>query len=158
MMVGAGFDIHRLEAGRRLVLGGVPIDHPKGLVGHSDGDVLLHALIDAMLGAAGEGDIGTWFPDTDPKWKDADSADLVAQVVGKLSASWEIVHTDSTVLAEEPKIGPHREKIRARMAELLGVDVSHVSIKAKTMEGLGSIGAKDAIAAISIVQLERKRT
>lgn len=151
MAVGFGFDIHRLAPGRALRLGGVEIPHPRGLAGHSDGDVLLHAVIDALLGAAGRGDIGERFPDTDPAWKDADSAGLLRRVMEELKDAGAVVNLDVTVLAEEPKLAPHRAAITTRLASLLGT--SRVSVKAKTMEGLGPVGAGEAIACYAVVQL-----
>ena len=152
MTVGFGFDIHRLAPDRRLVLGGVTIPHPKGLLGHSDGDVVLHALIDALLAAAGQDDIGSRFPDTDPKYAGISSEVLLAKVMDDLRPSWNVVNADVTVVAEEPKIAPHRAAIRSRIASHLGTE--RVTIKGKTMEGLGPIGAREAIAAYAIVQLE----
>jgi 2-C-methyl-D-erythritol 2,4-cyclodiphosphate synthase len=125
-------------------------------MGHSDGDVLLHALADALLGAAALGDIGTLFPDTDERWRGADSGGLLKEVAAHVSAAgWRVVNADVTVVAQEPKIGPHREAIRARVAGLLGADVSAVSVKAKTAEGLGDIGAGEAIACHAVVLLEK---
>lgn len=152
MTVGFGFDIHRLVPDRRLVLGGVTVPHPKGLLGHSDGDVVLHALIDALLAAAGQDDIGTKFPDTDPKYKGISSEVLLAKVMDDLLPSWRVVNADVTVVAEEPKVAPHRNAIRAKIAAHLGTD--RITLKGKTMEGLGPIGAGEAIAALAIVQLE----
>jgi 2-C-methyl-D-erythritol 2,4-cyclodiphosphate synthase len=154
MPVGFGFDIHRLVPGRRLVLGGVEIPHGLGLLGHSDGDVVLHALIDAILGAAGAGDIGSRFPDSDPRWAGISSEVLLAKVWDDLAGTHALVNADITVVAEEPKIAPHREAIRARIASRLGTD--RVWIKGKTMEGLGPIGAGEAIAAYAVVELQRK--
>lgn len=152
MSVGFGFDIHRLVPGRRLLLGGVEIPHPFGLLGHSDGDVLLHALIDALLGAAGESDIGSKFPDSDPTYKGISSEVLLSKVMDDLRGKWTVVNADLTVVAEEPRIAPHREAIRARIGERLGT--SRVTVKGKTMEGLGPVGAREAIAAYAVVQLE----
>jgi 2-C-methyl-D-erythritol 2,4-cyclodiphosphate synthase len=152
MAVGFGFDLHRLVPGRRFVLGGVEIPHPAGPLGHSDGDVLLHALIDALLGAAGLGDIGSWFPDTDPAWKDASSETLLARVMDELRPRWTVVNADVTVLLERPKLAPHRDAVAARLAGRLGT--TRVSVKAKTMEGLGPIGQGDALACYAVVQLE----
>lgn len=152
MSVGLGFDIHRLVPGRKLVLGGVDIPHPSGLLGHSDGDVVLHAVIDALLGAAGLGDIGQKFPDTDPAYKGVSSEILLSRVMGEIRAGWIVDNVDVTVIAEEPKIAPHREAIRKRLAGGLGTD--RVSIKAKTAEGLGAIGAKEAIACFAVAQLK----
>lgn len=152
MTVGLGFDIHRLVPGRRLLLGGVEIPHPKGLLGHSDGDALLHAVIDALLGAAGLGDIGRRFPDTDPAWKDVSSEGLLDRVMAELRPKWRVVNADVTVIAEEPKLSPHADEIGRRLAARLGT--GRVSIKAKTMEGLGPIGQREAIACYAVVQLD----
>ena len=154
MPVGHGWDVHRLVPGRRFVLGGLEIEHPCGPLGHSDGDVLLHAVIDALLGAAGLGDIGGRFPDTDPRWKGASSEALLADVMKDVGASWRVVNLDVTVIAERPKLAPHREAIRARLAARLGT--SAVNVKAKTAEGLGPVGAGDAIECHAVVQLEAK--
>ena len=155
MRVGHGWDVHRLVEGRPFKIGGVAIEHEKGPLGHSDGDVVLHALADALLGAAALGDIGALFPDTDPKWKGADSADLLEQVVEQvLLAGFTLGNADITVVAQEPKIGPHRQVLRETIARLLGVEVGRVSVKAKTTEGLGDIGAGDAIACHAVVLLE----
>ena len=150
-----GFDIHRLVADRPLVLGGVNIPHSKGLQGHSDADAVLHALCDALLGAVGEGDIGTYFPDTDPRWKNAESRVFVEKA-SELVASrgMSVSNVDIVVLAEAPKIGPHREAIRKSVAKMLRVDPERVNVKAKTMEGLGPIGAQEAIGAYAVALLE----
>jgi len=152
MAIGHGWDIHKLVAGRKFVLGGIEIPHPTGPLGHSDGDVLLHALIDALLGAAGQGDIGTHFPDTEPAFKDISSRKMLAKVLELLKPRWKIVNIDVTVIAEAPKISPHRDAIRARVAELTGC--SQVNIKAKTMEGLGPVGAREAIECHAVVELQ----
>ena len=154
MRVGLGHDLHRLEHGRPLVLGGVPIEHDRGPVGHSDGDVLLHALTDALLGAAGLGDIGEWFPNTDPQWSAADSAQFVqaaARAVG--DRGWSVVNVDCTISAQWPKLSPYKGAIAARVAELLGIPPEAVNVKAKTGEGVGPIGREEAIAADAIVLL-----
>jgi 2-C-methyl-D-erythritol 2,4-cyclodiphosphate synthase len=151
MTVGFGFDIHRLVPGRPLVLGGVPLPHPKGLLGHSDGDALLHAVTDALLGAAGLGDIGTRFPDTDPAWKDTASGLLLGRVMDEIRPRWTVENADVTLVAEEPRIAPHREAIRMNLAAALGTD--RVSVKAKTMEGLGPVGNREAIACYAVVEL-----
>jgi len=156
MRVGLGHDIHRLAAGRKLVLGGVLIDFGKGPVSHSDGDVLLHAVVDAILGAAGLGDIGSWFPNTDPKWADADSAELlVVAVEAAVEQNWKIVNLDCTLFAEKPRLGPYREKIEARLATLLGVSTDAVNVKAKSGEQVGPIGREEAISAAAVVLLAR---
>jgi 2-C-methyl-D-erythritol 2,4-cyclodiphosphate synthase len=154
--VGLGHDIHRLAPGRRLVLGGVDIEFDKGPVGHSDADVLLHAVTDALLGAAGLGDIGQWFPDTDEKWKDADSADLLRTTVGEIrTRGWNIVNLDCTVSAERPKLTPYKPQIARRLAELLGTELEAVNVKAKTGEQVGPVGRGEAIAADAVVLLSR---
>ncbi len=155
--IGFGYDIHRLEAGRRLVLGGTDIPHGAGLLGHSDGDALVHAVIDALLGALGEGDIGTLFPDTDERYRGARSADLLETVVGRVrERGGEIVNVDAVVVAEEPKIGPHAAAIKAALAPVLGVPEGALGIKAKTNEGLGPVGEKRAIAcyAVALVRFQ----
>ena len=153
-----GFDIHRLVKGRSLILGGVRIPHPKGLLGHSDADVVLHALCDALLGAVGEGDIGTYFPDTDSRWENASSRIFVekaSELVRRRGLT--VSNVDLVVLAQTPKIHPHREAIRKSVAKTLRVDSARVNLKAKTMEGLGIIGAKGAIGTYAVVLLESKR-
>jgi len=148
---GIGYDSHRLAEGRRLVLGGVHIPHDRGLLGHSDADVLIHALCDALLGAVADGDIGQHFSDKDPQWKDADSTVLLGRVVERLArAGWRILNTDATVVAEAPKLQPHISAIRARLADVMGVDVSCVSVKAKTNEGMGAVGRCEGISAMAV--------
>lgn len=147
--IGQGFDLHRLETGRPLMLGGLEIPFDKGPLGHSDGDVVLHALTDALLGAAGLGDIGEWFPPSDPQWAGADSAKLLATVMSRLKADgWQIENADITILLEAPKLSPYKGALKARIAELLEITPDQVSVKAKTMEGLGAIGRSDALAAM----------
>ncbi len=159
MRVGIGFDIHRLIAGRPLVLGGRKIPAKKGLLGHSDADVLLHALCDAMLGAAGAGDLGSHFPDTDSKWKGAPSQRFIAKALRLIRArKLEISNADLMVITEEPRLGPHREAIRSSVARLLKVKESQVNVKVRTMEGLGPIGAKEAMAAYAVVLLQGCRS
>jgi len=156
--IGFGYDIHRLEAGRRLVLGGVDIPHAAGLLGHSDGDALVHAVIDAILGAIGEGDIGTHFPDTDPRSEGARSTGLLDTVMGLVrSRRAEIVNVDAVIVAEEPKMGPHIPAMKATLAPILGLPVTSLGIKAKTNEGLGPVGEKRAIAcyAVALIKLPR---
>lgn len=154
--VGQGYDVHRLVAGRHFVLGGVEIPYSHGPLGHSDGDVLLHALCDALLGALALGDIGSHFPDTDPAFAGADSAALVTRTVALVEArGWQIANVDTTVHAERPRIGPHVGAIRARIASLLRCGADLVSVKAKTNEGLGEIGRGEAIAATAIVLIAR---
>jgi len=155
MRIGTGFDLHRLGAARPLRLGGVEIPGSPGLIGHSDADCVLHAIADALLGAAAMGDIGMLFPDTDPRWKDADSAGLLADVVSRLArAGLRAVQVDCTVLAEAPKISPHRDALRARIAGLLGIEPGRVGVKATTMEGLGPIGRREAIACQAVCLVE----
>ena len=153
--VGTGWDLHRLEEGRNLVVGGVSIPSPKGSVAHSDGDVLIHAIIDAMLGAAGMDDIGTLFPDTDPSYCGADSAELLSQVVNAVaSRGFHVCNLDTTVVLQSPKLGPYKVAIRERLASLLGVEPSSVGVKAKTAEGiLGELGTGSAIMAQAVVLL-----
>jgi 2-C-methyl-D-erythritol 2,4-cyclodiphosphate synthase len=156
LRVGHGHDTHRLTRGRSLILGGVTIDYERGLDGHSDADVLLHAITDAVLGAAGMGDIGEWFPDTDPKWAGADSGQLLTTAVQKVrSKNWKIVNLDCTISAEEPRLSPHRTAIRERVAELLEIPAANVNVKAKTGEGVGPVGRKEAISADAVVLLIR---
>lgn len=153
--VGLGYDLHRLAAGRRLVLGGVEIPFAQGLLGHSDADVLVHALIDALLGASGEGDIGRLFPDTDPRFKDADSTALLAAVMDRLrAAGFTVRNADCVVVAEAPKIGPHVDRMKSVLAPLLGLPPGRLGIKAKTNEGTGLIGEGGAIAAWAVVLLD----
>jgi len=154
--VGFGYDIHRLVPDRRLVLGGLVLEHPSGLVGHSDGDVLLHAVMDALLGAAGLGDLGTRFPSDDPAYAGADSQVLLRQVSAMLrEAGWRVASLDATVVAESPRIGPHAAAMRGAIATSLGVDPGVVSVKAKTNEGFGPIGAGEAIAAMAVALVSR---
>jgi 2-C-methyl-D-erythritol 2,4-cyclodiphosphate synthase len=155
--VGVGTDIHRLVEGRKLMLGGVYVPYPAGLTGHSDGDAALHAVVDALLGAAGMGDIGIFFPDTDPKWKDADSKEFVLFVKEKLEEKkWEVVNVDLTIHAEQPRLEPFKGQIRRCIAGLLGIDFNAVNVKAKTNEGLGEIGEGTAIAATAVALLRKK--
>lgn len=152
--IGIGYDIHRLVAGRRLVLGGVEIPFEKGLLGHSDSDVLTHAICDALLGAAALGDIGTHFPDTDPRWAGVSSLELLARVVEMLAdRGYRVANVDATVMAERPKLKPYVQAIRERLASALRVDVDLMSVKAKTSEGLDSVGRGEAIAAQAIALL-----
>lgn len=151
--VGLGIDTHRFAEGRLLVLGGVEIPHTRGLSGHSDADVLAHAVTDAVLGAAGMGDIGTHFPDTDPEFKDADSIELLREVVRRVrSEGWSVAHVDATVVMERPKLAPHREAIVARLAGALGG--ASVSVKATTGEGMGFVGREEGVAALAVATLE----
>ncbi len=152
--IGIGYDIHKLVAGRKLILGGVEIPFEKGLLGHSDGDALLHAIADAMLGAAALGDIGRHFPDTDPAHKDADSTVLLAKVAGLIgNKGYRVVNLDANIIAQAPKMAPHIEAMRGRVAEILKADAADVSIKARSNEGLDAIGRGEAIAAQAVVML-----
>jgi 2-C-methyl-D-erythritol 2,4-cyclodiphosphate synthase len=156
MRVGIGHDTHRLAEGRPLILGGVRIDHPRGLVGHSDADVVLHALTDALLGAAGLGDIGDAYPDTDPVWKDADSARFLRETLSVLNREgWRVVNVDVIVFAQEPRLGPVKGAIRDRLAALLGVEPGAVNVKAKTGEEVGPVGRAEAISAEAVALIER---
>jgi 2-C-methyl-D-erythritol 2,4-cyclodiphosphate synthase len=149
--VGFGYDAHRLAAGRELRLGGVLVPFEQGLVGHSDADALLHAITDALLGAAALGDIGTHFPPSDARWKDADSRDLLRGAARVLSeAGWVVDNVDSTVVAERPRLGPHIPAMRAEIARTLGLAVEQVSVKAKTTEGLGFTGSGEGMAAYAV--------
>ena len=155
---GIGTDIHRIVEGRKLMLCGVYVPYPAGLAGHSDGDVALHALIDALLGASAMGDIGTLFPDTQPRWKDADSKELLYIVKEKLEEKqWEVVNVDLIITTEEPKLGQVKGQMKRCVAGLLGIDFATVNVKAKTNEGLGDIGAGEAMAATAIVLLKKKK-
>ena len=150
MRTGIGIDSHRFEAGRRLVLGGVEIPFERGLAGHSDADVLAHAIADALLGAAGLGDIGQHFPDTEDAWKDADSMELLRDVVERVrAAGHEVVHVDVTVMLEKPKLAPHREAIQASLGTVLG----SVNVKATTGEGMGFVGRGEGAAALAVATL-----
>ncbi len=153
--IGIGHDTHRLVEGRPLILGGVSIDHPRGLFGHSDADVVLHAATDALLGAAALGDIGEHFPDTDPRWKGADSARLLEEVVGLVARNaYRPVNCDVTIHAQEPKLSPHKPAIRENLARLLGLPLTAVNVKAKTGEHVGPIGRGEAISCEVAVLLE----
>lgn len=155
MRVGIGYDIHRLIEGRDLIIGGRVIPFKKGLLGHSDADVLVHAICDALLGAAAMGDIGLHFPDTDPKFKGVSSLDLLSAAVDMIrSSGFEIVNIDATVFAEAPKIGPYRDDIGQNLARTLGIDPNRINIKATTTEGLGYVGRGDGMAAMCVVLLE----
>lgn len=156
LRVGEGWDIHRLAEGRALVVGGVVVPFERGELGHSDGDVLWHAVIDALFGAISMGDIGTHFPPSDMRWKDADSSDLARQAMRLVrDAGWELVNLDTTVTLERPRLGPHREAILASLSSVLGTDLSRVSLKAKTKEGMDSVGSGDAIEARAVALLHR---
>jgi len=153
---GIGYDVHPFAEGRRLVLGGVEIPAERGLAGHSDADVLLHAIADALLGAAGLGDIGLHFPPSEARWRDADSRDLLRRVVELLGEAWLIANVDATVVAESPRIGPYREAMRATIAATLGIEPERVNVKATTNEGLGFIGRVEGIVALAIATLQQR--
>ncbi|MCW2996047.1 MAG: 2-C-methyl-D-erythritol 2,4-cyclodiphosphate synthase [Conexibacter sp.] len=154
---GIGWDSHKLVAERKLILGGVELEHTHGLLGHSDADVLTHAIIDALLGAAGLDDIGAHFPDTDAAFKDADSLVLLRDVVARVrSAGFAIDHVDSTVIMERPKLSPHRAAIRATLAEALGLDGGQVNVKASTGEGLGFVGRGEGVAALAVATVSAR--
>ena len=148
-MVGIGYDSHRFAEGRRLVLGGVEIDHPRGLAGHSDADVLTHAVIDAILGAAGSGDIGTLFPDDDERWEGADSIDLLRTAIGTIAGA--VVNVDATVICEEPRLGPHRAEMERILADATS---ARISVKATSNEGMGWIGRGEGIACIAVASVQ----
>ena len=157
MRIGYGYDSHRFEPGRRLVLGGVEFPGETGLKGHSDADVLIHAIIDALLGAAALGDIGSHFPDTDPKWKDADSAKLLAQVVKEVrDAGYQIGNVDATVICERPKLRPKVDEIRVRLSRLLNLPASRLSIKGKTNEKMDDVGAGVGIEVHAVALIEEQ--
>jgi 2-C-methyl-D-erythritol 2,4-cyclodiphosphate synthase len=156
MRVGLGYDSHRFADGRRLVLGGVVIEHPQGLAGHSDADAVAHAVTDGLLGATGLGDIGRHFPPDDERWKDADSIGLL-ETAAELAAqqNYQVVNVDVTVICEAPRIGPHAEAMQARIALALGIAPRLVSVKGKTNEGMGWIGRGEGIAAMAVVLVDR---
>ena len=154
--VGIGLDVHALAPGRRLVLGGVEIPHDAGLAGHSDGDALIHAIIDALLGAAARGDIGQWFPSSDDRWRGADSMDLLRVVVVALQVEgWRFLNVDATVIAQQPRFGPHVPAMRERLADALGLPVDAVSVKATTTDHLGALGRAEGIGAQAIASIIR---
>ncbi len=155
MSTGIGYDCHRLVAGRRLVLGGVELEHELGLAGHSDADVLTHAVIDAVLGACALGDIGEHFPDTDPRFRDADSIELLratVELVGE--AGFAVRHIDATVILERPKLAPVRDRMRERLAEALDLSIAQVSVKATRGEGMGFVGREEGVAALAVATVE----
>jgi 2-C-methyl-D-erythritol 2,4-cyclodiphosphate synthase len=155
--VGLGHDTHRLAEGRPLILGGVRVEHARGLVGHSDADIVLHALTDALLGAAGLGDIGDQYPDTDPTWKDADSRLFLRETLARLNgAHWRTVNVDVIIFAQEPKLGPIKTAIRANLADLLGLDTDAVNVKAKTGERVGVIGRAEAMSCQVVALIEHR--
>ncbi|HEX2583959.1 MAG TPA: 2-C-methyl-D-erythritol 2,4-cyclodiphosphate synthase [Steroidobacteraceae bacterium] len=156
LRVGQGYDVHAFGEGDHVTLGGVKIPHEYGIKAHSDGDVILHALCDALLGAAALGDIGMHFPDTDAKWKGANSRDLLRHVVSLLKAqSYEVVNADITLLAEVPRIGKYRDEMKANMASDMNIDVSQINVKATTSEGMGFIGKREGLACHAVVLIER---
>ena len=156
MRVGLGHDTHRLEEGRPLLLGGVRVPYPRGLLGHSDADVVLHAVTDALLGAAGLGDIGDAYPDTDPAWRGADSSRFLRETLAQVNQEgWRVVNLDVIIFAQEPKLGPVKAAICARLAELLGVEAGCVNVKAKTGERVGAIGRAEAIGCHAVVLIDR---
>jgi len=153
---GIGFDSHRLEEGRPLILGGVEIDSDKGLAGHSDADVLAHAIIDALLGAAGLGDIGQHFPDTEEQWKGADSMHLLSEVCTFLEDhGWTVRHVDTTLICEAPKMAPHRDDMRRSLARCIGIKPIDVNVKFTTNEGMGFVGRGEGMAALAVATVER---
>ena len=155
--IGFGYDAHRLVEGRALILGGMSIPFAKGLLGHSDADVLTHAVVDAMLGALAMGDIGRHFPDTDPSFKDMQSLRMLEQVLGWVhEAGYQVNNVDSTIVAQKPKLAPHIPGIQARLAEILRVPVHQVSVKAKTSEGMGFCGREEGMEAFAVVSLVKK--
>jgi 2-C-methyl-D-erythritol 2,4-cyclodiphosphate synthase len=153
-LVGIGFDSHRFAAGRRLVIGGVEIPYERGLDGHSDSDVLAHAVIDALLGAAGIGDIGEHFPDTDERWRNADSMQLLASVVERLHANqFEVVNVDCTIVMEAPKLLPYKAAVRESLAAVLGIELARMNVKASTGERMGFIGRGEGVATLAVAGL-----
>lgn len=155
MRIGQGYDVHRLVEGRKLILGGVEVTYEKGLLGHSDADVLTHAIMDALLGAAALGDIGQLFPDNDARYEGADSLKLLQIVASRLrEKGWKIVNTDATVIAQRPKLMPYIPEMRSRIADAMGIDVSCVSIKATTEEHLGFTGRGEGISAMAVALIE----
>jgi 2-C-methyl-D-erythritol 2,4-cyclodiphosphate synthase len=156
MRVGIGHDTHRLDASRPLILGGVAIPHTRGLVGHSDADVVLHAVTDALLGAAGLGDLGDAYPDTDPAYRGADSSLFVRETLTRLGRNgWRLVNLDVIIFAQEPKLGPVKAEIRRQLAQLLGLDIGAVNVKAKTGERVGAIGRGEAIGCQAVVLIDQ---
>jgi 2-C-methyl-D-erythritol 2,4-cyclodiphosphate synthase len=154
--IGVGYDIHRFEAGRRMVLCGVPFPGEVGLAGHSDADAALHAVADALLGAAGLGDIGEHFPPTDERWRDADSGDLLRAVVALVTPRFLIGNVDLTIVGERPRIGPRRDEMRDRLSNLLEIEGSRVNVKATTNERLGAVGRGEGLAALAVALLEER--
>ena len=156
LRIGQGYDVHKLVEGRKLIIGGVDIPHTLGLLGHSDADVLAHAVADALLGAIRGGDIGKLFPDTDPEWEGADSMKLLAAVAAKVrSEGFEIIDVDSVIAAQAPKMAPHRQQLRANLAAAMGIAIEHVGVKATTTERLGFEGREEGISATAVALLAR---
>jgi 2-C-methyl-D-erythritol 2,4-cyclodiphosphate synthase len=154
--IGQGYDLHRLVSGRALLLGGVRVPHARGLAGHSDADVLAHAVGDALLGALGQGDLGVHFPSSDERWRDASGARLLGEIVAKLApAGFAIGNVDATIIAQEPRLAPFRIEIQDSLAKLLGVEPARVNVKLKSTDGLGALGRAEGIAAQAVVLLER---
>ncbi|NBW40518.1 2-C-methyl-D-erythritol 2,4-cyclodiphosphate synthase [bacterium] len=154
--IGQGVDVHAFEAGGRLILGGIDVPHHSGLKAHSDGDALLHAITDAICGAMGRGDIGEFFPDTDSRWKGADSAQLLSRVVEVMKKEqWKILNIDSTVVTEQPKIGPYRQQIKERIAQILELPADAVGVKATTCEQMGFLGRGEGLMATAVVLISR---
>jgi 2-C-methyl-D-erythritol 2,4-cyclodiphosphate synthase len=156
LRIGQGYDVHRYTDGDHVMLGGQRVPHSRGVLAHSDGDVLLHAICDALLGAAGLGDIGMHFPDSDPRWRAADSRTFVRHVRALLSdRGFRVVNVDATVIADAPRLGPHRESMRANIAADLGIDATAVNVKATTSEGMGFIGRREGLACQAVALIER---
>jgi len=158
VQIGWGYDTHRFARGRKLVLGGVSVPHTHGLKGHSDADVLTHAVIDALLGAAGLGDIGSHFPDSDPRYKGISSLKMLEAARRMIAPRFRVAHVDATVLCEVPKLGPYRQRIRAVLAAGLKISVDNMNIKAKTNEGMGFIGRRQGMAAVAVATLTKRRS
>jgi 2-C-methyl-D-erythritol 2,4-cyclodiphosphate synthase len=157
MRIGQGYDLHRLVSGRALVLGGVRIPHSRGLEGHSDADVLAHAVGDALLGALGDGDLGTHFPSSDERFRNASGATLLGEITARVArAGLAIGNVDATIIAQEPRLAPHRAQIQEGLAKQLGIDLRRVNVKLKSTDGLGAIGRGEGIAAQAVVLLERR--
>jgi len=157
MRIGLGFDLHRLVEGRPCILGGIQFEHDHGPLGHSDGDAVLHAVSDALLGAAGLDDLGTLFPDTDPRWSGADSAELLSQALSKVqSTGFQVVNLDVVIATEGPRIAPRRAEMRARMARILGIDSDQVNVKGKTLEGMGALAGGSGVAVQAVILLETR--
>ncbi len=157
MRIGIGYDAHKLTKGRKLVLGGVEIKHEKGLLGHSDADVLCHAVIDALIGAMGEGSIGDFFPDTDKKYKDISSLALLAEIAAFLVKNDYLINNiDSTIVCQDPRLSPYTDQMRNNLAETLGIEASKINVKAKTEEGMGFTGRKEGVSAYAVALIHKK--